>query len=109
MVIKSNKGLGTLVLPSVLDISGWVEICSGDMICGDGTSGFSGPVISSSCIGSPFLAIGFSTGILEISMRSGSFCNWSMILYAPSNKRNPLLCAYVVSTAMISSWILRAS
>jgi hypothetical protein len=55
-----NKGLGTLVLPGVLDILGWVEIPPGDLICGNGTSGFSGLMISSICIGSkplgsPFL------------------------------------------------------
>jgi hypothetical protein len=80
MVIKSKKGFGTLVLPGVLDISGWVEIPYGDLIYSDGTLGFSGLVISSSCIGSktlvsPLLAIRSSSRILDISTRSGSFCN----------------------------------
>jgi hypothetical protein len=80
MVIKSNKWFCTLVVPGVLAISGWVEIPTGDLICGGGTSGFFHPVISSSCIGSsplgsPMLLIGPSTRILEISTRSGSFFN----------------------------------
>jgi len=75
MVIKSNKGFGTLVLPSVLTISGCVEIPPVDLIYGGGTSGFSGPMISSSCIGSrplgsPLILIGSSMGILDISTRS---------------------------------------
>jgi hypothetical protein len=74
MVIKSNKGFGTLVLHGVLSISGWVEIPHGDMICGGGTSIFYGPMISSNCIGSrplgsPIISIGSSTGILNISTR----------------------------------------
>jgi hypothetical protein len=65
MVIKSNKGFGKLFLPGVLDISGSVEIPPGDLICGDGTSGFFGLKIYSSCIGSktlgsPLLVIGSS-------------------------------------------------
>jgi hypothetical protein len=80
MVINSNKGFGTLVLPDFLTISGWVEISLGDLICGGGTSGFFGPVISSSCIGSrplgsPQLSIGSSVVILVISTILGSFCN----------------------------------
>jgi hypothetical protein len=79
MVIKSNKGFGTLVLPIFLAISGWVEIPPGDPIYGGGTLEFSGPMISSSCIiskplGSPLLLIVSSTRILGISTISRSLC-----------------------------------
>jgi hypothetical protein len=65
MVINLNKGFGTLVLPGVLAILGWVEIPPGDLICGGGTSGFSSSMISSSLIGSrplvsPLILIGSS-------------------------------------------------
>jgi hypothetical protein len=80
MVIRSNRGFGTLVPPGVFDTSGWVGIVPGDLIYGDGTSGFSRAIISSSHIGSkplgsPLLVIGSSVGILDIFTRSKSFCN----------------------------------
>jgi hypothetical protein len=111
MVIRSNRGFGTL---GVLDTSIWVGIVPDDLICGDGTLGFFGLVISSSSIDSKplgfhLIVLGLSKGILIISMISGSFSNWSMTLCAPSSKRNSLLCATVVSISLISSLTLRAS
>jgi hypothetical protein len=66
-------GFGTLVSPHVLGLSNWVGMVIGDLICGDGTLGFSKLVISSSCIdsepfGSSLIVIGSSEWILIISM-----------------------------------------
>jgi hypothetical protein len=69
MVIRSNRGFVTPVSPSVLGLSYWVGMVTGDLDCSDGTMGFSGLVVSYSCIESePFryylIVIGLTRVIL---------------------------------------------
>jgi hypothetical protein len=71
MVIKLNKGFGIFFLLGVLDMSIWVEIPPGDLICGDGTSGFSGSTISSSCIVSKSLVSHFLVFVSSTWMFQG--------------------------------------
>ena len=87
---------------------------SGDLACGDGTLGFSKPVVSSSGVESyPFISsltlLGSTRVILVIYTSWGSFSSCCMSLWSSSSNNIPILCAFVAYAALFSSLSLRAS